>query len=334
MRRDRSTRVARAFAISIAFHLALFGTLELNQRLLWLNKNPLVTWLREALLQPLVALPAETKKNVPDTRPEVPLLFVDVDPAQAVLEPPEDAKYYSSSSSKAANPDSKTDAEVPRIDGQQVKIVKSFDTLRPQPSPAQPAQPAQPPLEKQTESRADATALKQKGSQPEGDLSLAKPQLNPNPGRDDTGRSELRASPPPRPRTLAAARQQNGIVVAPKMKQEGGVKRSGSVSLDVKGTEFGAYDAAIVAAVQQRWYDLLDERKYASDGAGKVVLEFRLNHDGKISNMITTESDVSDLLTLLCQRAVLDPSPYARWPNDMRRLVGGNFREVRFTFYY
>jgi hypothetical protein len=118
------------------------------------------------------------------------------------------------------------------------------------------------------------------------------------------------------------------------MKQEGGVKRSGSVSLDVKGTPFGAYDAAIVAAVQQRWYDLLDERKYASDGTGKVVLEFRLNHDGKISNMKTTESDVNDLLNLLCQRAVLDPSPYARWPDDMRRLVGGNFREVRFTFYY
>ena len=330
-RRNRSSRVARAFAISIAFHLALFGSLELNQRFQWLNKNPLAVWFREALLKPLIPLPVQTKKSAPDTRPEVPLLFVDVDPAQAVLEPPQEAKYYSSLNSKAANPDPKPDANVPRIDGQQNKIPKSFDTPRPQ---ASSAQPAQVPIEKQTESRADTTALKQKGSQPEGDLSLAKPQLNPNPGRDDTGRSELRASPPPRPRTLAAALQQKGIVVAPKMKQEGGVKRSGSVSLDVKGTAFGAYDEAIVAAVQQHWYDLLDERKYASDGTGKVVLEFRLNHDGKISDMKTTESDVNDLLTLLCQRAVLDPGPYARWPDDMRRLVGGNFREVRFTFYY
>ena len=108
----------------------------------------------------------------------------------------------------------------------------------------------------------------------------------------------------------------------------------GPVMVDVKGTAFGAYDAAIVAAVQQRWYDLLDERKYASDGTGKVVLEFRLNHDGRISDMKTSETDMSALLTSLCQLAVLDPSPYARWPDDMRRLVGGNFREVRFTFYY
>ncbi|MEO8428245.1 MAG: hypothetical protein ABI651_14135 [Verrucomicrobiota bacterium] len=323
--------MAKAFAISIAFHLALFGSLEMNQRFRWLNKNPLITWLKEALLQPLVTLPKETTKSAPDTRPEVPLLFVDVDPAQAVLEPPQETKYYSSLSSRAANPDPKTDANVPRIDGQQIKIPKSFDTLRPQPIPVPPAQP---PQEKQSESKADETTLKRKGGQPEGDLSLAKPQLNSGPSQDNPGHSELRASPPPRPRTLAAARQQNGIVVAPKMKQEGSVKRSGSVSLDVKGTAFGAYDAAIIAAVQQRWYDLLDERKYASDGTGKAVLEFRLNHDGKISNMKTAESDVSDLLTLLCQRAVMDPSPYARWPDDMRRLVGGNFREVRFTFYY
>jgi hypothetical protein len=329
--------LVRAFAISIIFHLALFGTLEMNQRFEWLNKNPLVTWFREALLKPVIPLPLRTKKSAPDVRPEVPLLFVDVDPAQAVLEPPQEAKYYSSLSSKAANPDSKTDANVPRIDGQQTKIVKSFDTLRPQTQPVQPAQPAQPaqqPLEKRAELRADTTTLKQKGDQPEGDLSLAKPQLNPYPGQDNAGRPELRASPPPRPRTLAAARQQNGIIVAPKMKQEGGVRRSGDVSLDVKGTKVGAYDAAVVAAVQQRWYDLLDERKYASDGSGKVVLEFRLNYDGRISDMKTTETDVSALLTSLCQLAVLDPSPYARWPDDMRRLVGSNSREVRFTFYY
>jgi len=31
---------------------------------------------------------------------------------------------------------------------------------------------------------------------------------------------------------------------------------------------------------------------------------------------------------------VLDPAPYGVWPSDMRRMVGANFRDVTFTFYY
>ena len=36
----------------------------------------------------------------------------------------------------------------------------------------------------------------------------------------------------------------------------------------------------------------------------------------------------------LCQRAVLDPAPFEKWPSDMRRIIGSDRREVRFTFYY
>jgi hypothetical protein len=104
--------------------------------------------------------------------------------------------------------------------------------------------------------------------------------------------------------------------------------------LDVRGTKFGAYDAAIVAAVQQHWYDLLAERKFAGEGMGKVVLEFHLNSNGKITEMKTTETEVGAVLAVICQRAVLDPSPYAEWPSDMMREIGRNYREVRFTFYY
>ena len=66
-----------------------------------------------------------------------------------------------------------------------------------------------------------------------------------------------------RPRTLAAARQQKAMLAGEKMKQEGGVKHRSIVSsLDVTVTEFGAYDAAIIAAVQNRWYDLVTARSF------------------------------------------------------------------------
>ena len=50
--------------------------------------------------------------------------------------------------------------------------------------------------------------------------------------------------------------------------------------------------------------------------------------------MKVNESNVGELLCLLCQRAVLDPAPYARWPSDMRQVLGEDHREVVFTFHY
>jgi hypothetical protein len=118
------------------------------------------------------------------------------------------------------------------------------------------------------------------------------------------------------------------------MKQDGGVTRRASLAMEnVKGTPFGAYDQMFIQAVQQRWYDLIDSSQFVQR-SGKVVLQFRLTYDGRISDLRVNESDVGDLLALLCQRAILDPAPYKPWPADMRRMIGANFRDVTFTFYY
>ena len=98
-------------------------------------------------------------------------------------------------------------------------------------------------------------------------------------------------------------------------------------------TAFGAYDAALVNAVESRWNELLYERDYASDSRGRVVLQFKLHADGRISDMSVAENTAGEVLGLLCQKAILDPSPYAAWPTDMRRLAG-EVRNIQFTFYY
>jgi hypothetical protein len=43
---------------------------------------------------------------------------------------------------------------------------------------------------------------------------------------------------------------------------------------------------------------------------------------------------VGDVLALICQRAVLDPAPFPKWPTPMRHAIREDFRDVRFTFYY
>jgi predicted RNA-binding protein associated with RNAse of E/G family len=65
-----------------------------------------------------------------------------------------------------------------------------------------------------------------------------------------------------------------------------------------------------------------------------VVLEFHMLQDGRVTNVRVAENTVGDLFALVCQRAVLDPVPYAPWPEEMKRLIGNTYRWVRFTFYY
>jgi hypothetical protein len=126
-----------------------------------------------------------------------------------------------------------------------------------------------------------------------------------------------------------------GLLAGQKMQQDGGVKRRGLVSsLDVKESPFGNYDELVIIAIQQRWFDLLEQQDFTRGRTGKVVLEFRMMADGKVTNMRVADCDVGDLLAIVCQKAVLDPSPYAPWPPEMKRKIGVNFREVRFTFYY
>jgi len=260
--------------------------------------------------------------KLPDTasarQPEVRLTFVDVDPTAASHEPPKDAQFYGVKSTKAANPEEALKAEVPKIDGKQDKVMRTEDVPKPKPFPLQPAiEPAQ----------NDKTAEpKAKNIDTPGDLALVKPKTD----GAELGRGEEEKRE--RPRTLEEARVRNQLA-GQKAKVDGGTKLRGRVSLDVKVTPFSSYDAAFIAAVQQRWYDLLDTSQFAQH-SGKVVLEFRLTYDGRIVDLKVNDNEVGEILSLLCQRAILDPAPYARWPDDMRRMIGANYREVTFTFFY
>jgi hypothetical protein len=251
-------------------------------------------------------------------------VFVEVNPEAATTEPPKDAKYYSSRNSKAANPDTQADNDSPKITGEQEHVVKAQDA----PRKFTPLQPAPPPKETQV-AKEDQPAEQAKPKPPVGDLAMAKP----TPAlRPDTGAAERT-----RPRTLTEARMrqpQNNLMPGPKMKEDGGVRRHLEISsFDAKATPFGEYDRAFIEAVEQRWYDLLDSRQFALDRTGKVVLQFRLNYDGRISDMAIAQTTVGETLAYVCQLAVTDPAPYEKWPSDMRREIGDS-RNIQFTFYY
>jgi len=100
--------------------------------------------------------------------------------------------------------------------------------------------------------------MKAKPAEAPGDLTMAKPDPVP---RKDEGQ-EIK----PRPRTIkeALARQPASRPPSQRMQQEGGVKRRLEIAtLDAKATPFGAYDEALIQAIRQCWYNLLDQQNYA-----------------------------------------------------------------------
>jgi hypothetical protein len=311
-----------ALAISLAVHTAFFGFWKLGKQLHWWDHQ--ATWLMK--LHKKKRPTFRFAKVQPATQPKprlIPLTFVEVDPATAAKEAPKDAKYYSAQNSKAANPDATLERPEPKVDGQQDKMVRLENVPKPGPQPLQPAIAP----EKTTEE------AKPKPTDTIGDLAKIKPSEVKKPNNGVAEIASDAPSPPERPRTLQEARARRQMLTGEKMRQDGGVLRHGTVSLDAIATPFGSYDAALIAAVQQRWYDLLDTHQFAQR-SGKVVLEFHLLYDGRITEMKMMDNEVGEVLGLICQRAIKDPAPYGKWPDDMRRMVEKPYREVKFTFYY
>ena len=291
-------RLGLALALSLLLHTLAVGGYEIGKKFGWWQQLSLPAWMHLAKKNPAVPPPVQNY--------EPPLTFVTVD--QPSTEAPKNAKYYSSQNSKAANTAADKPADQPKLTGKQTDVPKAEDVPRMDFSKLQPSPPVQ-------QSQPQELAMNS------GDLTLGKPQESQKPQQEQ----------PPRPRTLAQARAK---LPAVQMKQEGGAPTRLQSSFDAKATPFGAYDEAIIEAVQQHWDDLLDSRKFAYDRSGKVTLRFHLNYDGTVTDMQVVENTVGEMLGYICQQAINEPSPFAKWPPDMRRMVGENYREITFTFDY
>ncbi len=318
----------RALIISLLIHLAVFGTWKWGQtHNLWRHVN-FPAWMR---LTPKLLIPAIPKNAILHPKSLVPsqLVFVDVDPALAQAAPPKNPKFYSANNSIAANPTPKN-LPVPELKGRQDKVVKTTENVKLTPQPLQPS----PKITRESDKTAQTKALPQKAYTP-GNLVMAKPKEK---TQDKNGQALAESTDKTDPqvqdqdRTIAAAKTKKGML-GDKSRQEGGVNHLRlEPGLDAIKTPFGDYDAKFIDAVRTRWYQLLENR--STEGSGRVMVEFHMHPDGRITDLTMTRNEMSDLLGLICQRAILDPAPYGPWPEEMRREIPNNVRDVTFIFYY
>jgi hypothetical protein len=199
--------------------------------------------------------------------------------------------------------------------------VKTEDVPRQEFQPLRPVPPVPQSKEPQEEAKTIPT-------EKPGDLTVAKPDPNP---KKDEGQEKRE-----RPKTVqeAKARLQESQLPGQKMLLEGGVSlHSRNDSLDAKATISGNYDWELVAAIQSMWYHLLEEQGYAADYRGKVTFHFRLHYDGRITDIEKVENTAGPMPEWICKGAIQRPSPFNKFPVEMRRVVG-DIRSITFTFFY
>ncbi len=225
---------------------------------------------------------------------EPALTFIEVNVEQPAVEAPKDAKFYGAANVLPAKAEEKPEAPKP---------------LQPSISP-----PAPPPV-------AEIKPAETKVS----DLALAKPQ-GPGPKPIEVERKEEVVVTP-----LAL----KPTVPKPVEKVEGdkNIKRQDLTSSPgVKNTVVGGYDQRFIEIVQRRWDELI--KQVSSTRSGKVVVDFRLHHDGRVSEIAVRETNVDEMQTLLCKKAISDPAPYPKWTSEIRKELRGDTRDVAFTFFY
>ncbi len=304
-----------------------------------LGRFPLFRPLAKALRASAAAFPRSTPALVPTItfveapepqrpKPEERRTFIETDASQVSGEQPPDAKFYSDKSTVAANPDNPTGkiADTPYLDGKETRVM-STETVVPSPAsaptPAIPPAPLSPPppkvMEKPVESEKKLADEGTKVVEVKKLVMAEKPVELPQP-----------PAPPPAPARSGSSRE---IATIKSHMTAVGAGRIGVAAFNVTGSPFGEYDKALIRAVQSRWYALI-EQNGLYERAGTVTLHFNLLKDGSVQNMEVKENTAGQILSLFCEKAVVDSAPFAPLPENLEVLIGSDPREVNFTFYY
>jgi hypothetical protein len=112
-----------------------------------------------------------------------------------------------------------------------------------------------------------------------------------------------------------------------------GVSRTGVTAFNVESSPFGAYDKKVIRAIQSRWFALID-RYGIYESTATVTVYFELFDDGQVKNVKTIEGTENSILSLFCEKAIIESGPFEPWPDELRALAGKEPRQATFTFYY
>ncbi len=137
----------------------------------------------------------------------------------------------------------------------------------------------------------------------------------------------------PAPRPTLSASQVRPAFLSERVE---GTSNLGVIAHNALRTEYGAYLARIIDAVDTQW----DKNIRAKMQGGvsypladsKVTVKFRLNKDGDVA-IVNVDGSTDTIWSRVCVDAVAQRAPYGVWSDDMIAAMGES-TEITFTFHY
>jgi len=120
---------------------------------------------------------------------------------------------------------------------------------------------------------------------------------------------------------------------SPLKDNEFGTDNIGAVAYNAKWSSYGEYLKKFIDSVQVQWERILYQSNIYPTPGSLVTVVFRMNSDGKISEIVKVEGAGGRAAQDACVSAITARDPYGAWSDEMIAALGKS-QEFTFTFSY
>ena len=302
-------RVREGIYISLLAHVLIF---------LWLLFGPRYILHRPKVVSPFDVLTDRQKKE---------LTYMTLPPDALKQIRPKNPQALSDKNRVAQSPHPTLDKKTL----EQLQAMRRANPPAPQPAPQQQAAPAHQQAAPQQQ-QPQPTPSQPLQPQPNGVTPVPPPESKPAPTKPNFN-TGLSAGDQIREAARGAAEPQapSGDYGAGRVPQHQGVNAGVDILSDTMGVDFGPYMQRVIAATYRSWLPLIPESaRPPLDKQGKVGIEFRINPDGSVKQMVLRFPSGDVALDRAAWGGITGASPYPPLPKDFK----GPYLALRFGFYY
>ena len=135
----------------------------------------------------------------------------------------------------------------------------------------------------------------------------------------------------PKPRVVLAQQHVRPAIFA---ENKVGTQNIGLAGVDARWSNYGAYLQRLIDSVQIQFDRLMDESRIYPPTGTIVTVKFRLEaNEGKVTEILFSDSTGGEQAKSLCTSAITTRSPYGKWTDDMVAVLGQT-QDMEFRFYY
>jgi hypothetical protein len=134
----------------------------------------------------------------------------------------------------------------------------------------------------------------------------------------------------PQPRVQLAQQHVRPAIFA---EDKVGTKNIGPAGYDARWSNYSAYLQRLLDTVQIQFDNIVANSGVFPPTGTVVTVRFRMDSEGKVSEVISAESTGGEQAKSQCTLAITSRSPYGKWTDDMVAMLGDS-QEFTWKFYY